>query len=58
MYHLQVTGTLNSDLVFRITMSGAYLLYIEGRNPKFDVWMQLWMAECHIPFWGHFYLDL
>ena len=27
---------------------------IEGSNPKFSVWMHLWMAECHIPFSGHF----
>ena len=26
-YHFQVTVTLTSDLVFRIIMSGAYLLY-------------------------------
>ena len=24
---------------------------IKGRNPKFGWWMQLWMVECHIPFW-------
>ena len=27
MYHFWVTVTLTSDLVFRIIMSGAYLLY-------------------------------
>ena len=27
MYHLRVTVTLTSDLVFRIIMSRAYLLY-------------------------------
>ena len=28
-------------------------------NPKFGVWMQLLMVECHIPFFfGHFDLDL
>ena len=27
---------------------------IKGKNPKFGVWMQLLMAECHIPFLGHF----
>ena len=27
MYHFPVTVTLTSDLVFRIIMSGAYLLY-------------------------------
>ena len=27
MYHFQVTVTLTSDLVFRIIMSRAYLLY-------------------------------
>ena len=27
MYHFRVTVTLTSDLVFRIIVSGAYLLY-------------------------------
>ena len=31
---------------------------IKGRNPKFCVWMQLLMVERHIPFLGHFDLDL
>ena len=51
MYHLLVTVTLTSDLVFKIIMSRAYILHIEGRNPKFAVWMPLWIAEFHIPFW-------
>ena len=51
MYHLLVTVTLTSDLVFRIIMSRASYI-IEGRNPKFGVWMLLWIAECHIPFSG------
>ena len=57
MYHLLVTVTLTSALVFRKIMFGAYL-FSEGRNPKIGVWMPLWIAECHIPFLGHFDLDL
>ena len=56
MYHLLVTVTWTSDLVFRIIMSGAYI--IEGRNPKFDVWMPLWIAGFPKPFSGHFNLDI
>ena len=29
------------DLVFRIIVSGAYLILFEVRNPKFGVWMHL-----------------
>ena len=49
---LWVTVTLTSDLVFRKIVSGAYL--IKGMRPKFGVWMQLLMAECHVPFLGRF----
>ena len=49
---LRVTVTLTSDLVFRKIVSGAYL--IKGKSPKFGVWMQLLMAECQVPFLGHF----
>ena len=60
MYHLRVTVILNFtfDLVFRMIKSGHISYIIEGRNPKFGVWMQLWMEECHIPFLGHLDLDL
>ena len=30
----------------------------KGRNPKFGVRMQVWMAEYHLPFSGHFDPDL
>ena len=58
LYHLQVTVTLTFGLVFlkNHVMSISYI--IKGRNPKFDGWMQLWLGECHIPFLGHFDLDL
>ena len=49
---LRVTVTLTSDLVFRKIVSGAYL--IKGKSLKFGVWMQLLMAECQVPFLGHF----
>ena len=49
-----VTVTLTCDLGFRKMVS--YI--INARNPKFGVWMQLWMAECHVPFLGCFDLDL
>ena len=49
---LWVTVTLTSDLVFRKIASEAYL--IKGKSPKFGVWMQLLMAECQVPFLGHF----
>ena len=29
-----------------------------GRNPKIIMWMQMWSAKCHIPFWGNLELDL
>ena len=48
---LWVTVTWTSDLDFRKIVSGAYLILL---NPKFDVWMQFLMAECHEPFLGHF----
>ena len=50
--------TLTSDLVSRIIMSGAYLLYYLRRNPKFGVWMHLGMTEFRVPFSGHCNLDL
>ena len=50
--------TLTSDLVCRKIVSRAYSYIIKGRNPKFGVWMQLLMAEYHVPILGHFDLDL
>ena len=35
-YHFQVTGTLTPDLVFRIIVSGAYLLYY--LRYEFQIW--------------------
>ena len=53
-----VTVTLTSDLVLIIIVSEHISYIIKGRNPKFGGWMQLLMVECHIRFFGHFYLDL
>ena len=68
-YHflVTVTLTLTSDLVFIvITMSIrpsvpltcpvhiSYNFWV--RNSKFDVWMQLVMVECRVPFLGHIFL--
>ena len=58
MYHLWVTVSLTSDLVFRIILSEHISYIIELRNPKFGVWMRLGMAECHIPFLSQCELDL
>ena len=27
-------------------------------NPKFGVWMHLWMVICHVPLLGHWELDI
>ena len=54
LYHLQVTVTLTSDLVLEKWCLENISYIIKVRNPKFGVWMQLWMAECHIPFLGGF----
>ena len=58
LYHLRVTVTLSSDIVLESSCPQHISYIIEDRNPKFCVWMQLWMAECHVPFSGHFDLDL
>ena len=50
--------TLTSDLVFRKSCPEHISYIITGRNPTFGVWMQVWMAECHVPFLGHFDFDL
>ena len=57
LYHLRVTMTLTSGLVFRKIVSRTYLYIIKGRNPK-GGWMQLLMGECRVPFLDHFDLDL
>ena len=36
MYHFRVTVTLTSDLVFRIIVSGAYILY--NLRTEFQIW--------------------
>ena len=36
MFHFRVTVTLTSDLVFRIIVSGAYLLY--SLSKEFQIW--------------------
>ena len=41
MYHLQVTVTLPSDLVFRRLFSKQISYMFEGRNLKFGVWVPL-----------------
>ena len=50
--------TLSSDLVLEKSCPGHISYIIKGRNPKFGVWMRLWMAECHVSFLGHFDVDL
>ena len=57
MYHLQVILTFTSDLVFKIIVSGAYLILFEVGIPN-GVWMHLGMTECRIPSLGQCYLDL
>ena len=56
-YHFGVTVTLTSHLVFRIFLSGAYLI-IWGTNSKFGVCMHLGMTKCRKPSLGHCDLDL
>ena len=50
--------TLTSDLVLRIIVSRAYLLYSLSEEFQFGVWMHLGIEECHVPFLGHCDLDL
>ena len=50
--------TLTSDLVLRIIVSGAYLLYSLSEEFQIYVWIHLGIAECHVPFLGHCDLDL
>ena len=45
LYHLWVTVTLTSDLVFRKSCPEHISYIIKGRNPKFGEWMQLLKAE-------------
>ena len=51
-YHFRVTLTLTmtSDLVFRIIVSGAYLLYYLRKESQMGVWVHPGMAGCRIPF--------
>ena len=58
MYHLLVTVILQSDLVFRRLFPKQISNIFEGRNPKFGVWVPLWIAEYNIPFSGHIDLDI
>ena len=58
LYYLQVTVTLTSDLVLEKSCLGHISYIIKVRNPKLSMWMQLRMAECHVPFLGHFDLEL
>ena len=54
VFHLRVTVTFTANLLFRIILFGHISYIIEGRNPKFGVWMHFSMVESHIPFLGHF----
>ena len=54
----KVNVTLTSDLVLRIIVSRAYLLYSLSEEFQIGVWMHLGIAECHVPFLGHCDLDL
>ena len=56
-YHFQVTVTLNSDLVFRITVSRAYLILFELGIPN-GMWMHLEMMLCRERSLGHCDFDL
>ena len=61
MYYLQVTVTLNMnyELVFRIIISVANLLYIlRSEFPIYGVCLHLGTEECPFSFWGHCDLDL
>ena len=59
LYHLQVTVTLTSGIVFKKKSCPEHISYIiKGRNPKFGGWMQRLMLECHVQFLAHFDLDL
>ena len=56
--HIPFSGHCDLDLILRVIVSGAYLLYSLSRNSKFGVLMHLWMAKCLILFSGHCDLDL
>ena len=51
-FKVTMTLILICDLVFRISVPSIYL-----KNPKFGVWMHLWMTECHVLFKGYCDLD-
>ena len=50
-YHFWVTD-LDLTVFFRTIVSGAFLYIIQARNPKFGVWLHLWMAECYVSVFG------
>ena len=43
--------TLTYEIVSGIIVSGAYCLYCLGSDPKFGVWIPLWIGELYIPVW-------
>ena len=50
---------LDLDLVFRIIVPGAYLLYYEYiKDPKFGIWMHLEMTKRPAPSLGPCDIDL
>ena len=49
------SGPLVIDLASNL-LQISYILLV--RNPKFGVWMHLWMVICCVPFLGHCDLDL
>ena len=51
-----VIVTLTSFLEYSWQKHFSYIIW--GRNPKFGVWMHLWMVICCLPLWGHCDLDL
>ena len=53
-----VTLTLASDLNTRESFPKHISDIIWGINPKFGVWLHIWVTECHILFSGHFGIDL
>ena len=56
--HPSVSPSVRQSVCSSRLVSGAYILYSWGRNSKFGEWMHLGMAECRVPFSGHFDLDL
>ena len=46
--HVPFSGHCDLDLVFRIIVSGAYLLYYLRKESQIDVWMLLGMTKLYV----------